>query len=91
MIERAATDWLFSIENRRSGAVAQNGLGLGLGWAYRAVESAGSDIPRRAAAAPQLWAAAKQTAKLMLILLLEDGKNRASLHRATKMVHDIAR
>ena len=33
--------------------VAQNGLGLGLG-AYRAVQSAWPNIPRRAAAAPQL-------------------------------------
>ena len=31
LIERAATDWLFSIENRRSGAVAQDGLGRGRG------------------------------------------------------------
>ena len=30
----------------------------GLGWAYRAVQSAGADIPHPAAAAPQLWAAA---------------------------------
>ena len=34
LIERARTDWLFSIENRRSGTVARNGLGwagVGLG------------------------------------------------------------
>ena len=65
LIERAATDWLYSkLENRRSGAVAQNGLGLRLGLglgllAYKAVQSAWPNIPRRAAAAPQLWAVAR--------------------------------
>ena len=31
LIERAAADWLYSIGKRRSGTVAQNGLGAG-GW-----------------------------------------------------------
>ena len=56
---------LFSLPPRRDrgrrSQLHRMGWGLGAGGlAYRGVQSAWPNIPRRAAAAPQLWAAAKE-------------------------------
>ena len=57
-VERGAADCLYSIENRRSGAVAQNGLGGGLGAGLTELSNQRAPIfrirrPRPAAVGPQ--------------------------------------
>ena len=57
LIERAAADWLFSTENHRSGAVAQNGLGWG-GAGLTELSNQREPIFRIRRQRPMLWAAA---------------------------------